>query len=63
MVYAQLIICFEEWHIQIPMGFLHKNGSTNIDQKTRTYNNQQKKKRTCKAMDFVVADDQRVKLK
>ena len=39
--------------------------SPNLGQKTRPYNNQQKKKkkRTCKIVDFAVPADQRIKLK
>ena len=39
------------------------NGSPNLGQKTRPYNNQQKKKRTCKIVDFAVPADHRIKLK
>ena len=44
------------------MGLLHTNGSPNLDQKTRPYSNQQKK-RTCKIVDFAVPTDHRIKLK
>ena len=47
MVYAQLSTCPEEWNTQIPLGFWHTNGSLNLGQTTRPYNNQTKKKRTC----------------
>ena len=58
------------------MGLWHTNGSLNIGQKTRPYNNQKKKKkkkkkkkrkkkikRTCKIVDFAVPVDHRIKLK
>ena len=35
------------------MGLWHKNGSPNLGQSTRPYNNQQKKKRACRIVDFV----------
>ena len=38
------------------------NGSPNLCQETRPYNNQQKK-RTCKIVDFAVPADHRIKLK
>ena len=44
------------------MGLWHTHGSPNLGQKTRPYNNQQKK-RTCKIVDFAVLADQRIKLK
>ena len=42
---------------QTPMGFWDTNGSPNLSQTTRPYNNQQKRRRTCKIVDH------RVKLK
>ena len=45
------------------MGLWHTNRSPNLVQKTRTYNNQQKKKRSCKIVDFAVPVDHRIKLK
>ena len=46
------------------MGLWHTHGSPNLNQKTRPYNNQQKKKkRICKIVDFVVPADHRIKLK
>ena len=45
------------------MGFWHTNESPNISQTTRPYNNQQKKKRTCKTVNFAVPADYRVKFK
>ena len=44
MVYTQPSICPREWHAQIHMGLWHTNGSLNLSQKTRPYNNQQKKR-------------------
>ena len=44
------------------MGILYTNGSPNLGQKTRPYNNQQKKK-ICKIVDFAVAADYKIKLK
>ena len=41
----------------------HTNGSPNLDQKTRPYNNQQKKKKTCKIVNYAVPADHRIKLK
>ena len=52
MVYAQPSICAGEWDAQTPLGFWDTNGSLNLDQTTRPYNDQQKKKekrkRTCR---------------
>ena len=44
------------------MGLWHTNRSPNLGQKTRPYNNQQKK-RTCKIVEFAVPADHRIKLK
>ena len=44
------------------MGLWHKDGSPNLDQKTRPNNNQHKK-RICKIVDFAVPADHRIKLK
>ena len=44
------------------MGLKHTNGSLNLGQKTRPYNNQQKKK-ICKIVDFAVLADHRIILK
>ena len=44
------------------MGLRHRNGSPNLGQKTRPYNNQQKK-RTGKIVDISVPADHRIKLK
>ena len=51
-----------KWHSQTPLGFWDRNGSPNLGQTTRLYNNQQKK-RTCKIVDFAILDDLRIKLK
>ena len=46
------------------MGLWHTYGSPNLSQKNRPCNNQQqKKKRTCKIVDFAVPADHRIKLK
>ena len=47
------------------MGLWHTDGSPNLGQKTRPYNNQQqqKKKRICWTVDFTVLADHRIKLK
>ena len=65
MVYAQLRICPGEWDAQTPLGLWHTNGSPNVGQKTRLYNDQQqkKKKRTCKVVNFAVSADHWIKLK
>ena len=44
------------------MELWHTHGSLNLGQRTRPYNNQQKK-RTCKIVDFAVPADHRIKLK
>ena len=46
-----------------PMGLRHTNGSPNLGQKTRPYNNQQKKKIICKIVNFAVPADHKIKLK
>ena len=53
----------ENWHTQTPMGLWYTNGSPNLGQKTRPYNNQQKKKNISKIVDFAVPADHRIKLK
>ena len=63
MVYAQPSICPREWHTKTPRWLFHTNGSPNLVKITRPYNNQQKKKRTCKIVDFAVPADHRIKLK
>ena len=44
------------------MGLSHRHRSPNLGQKTRPYNNQRKKK-FCKIIDFVVPANYRIKLK
>ena len=63
MVYAQPSFCPRKWNSQTPLGFWHTNGSPNLGQTTRSCYNQQKKKRTCKIVDFAVPTDLRVKMK
>ena len=57
--------CPIKWHAQTPVGLWYRNGSPNLDPKTRSYNNQQKKKKAkiCKIVDFAVPADHRIKLK
>ena len=43
------------------MGLWHTDWSTHLDQKTRPYSNQQKK-RNCKIVDFAVPADHKIKL-
>ena len=62
IVYAQPRICPGEWHAQNPLGFWDTNGSPNLCQTTRPYNNQQKK-RTFKIVDFAVPAEHRVMVK
>ena len=45
------------------MGLWRANGSPNLSQKSRPYNNQLKNKRTCRIVDFPVPADHRIKLK
>ena len=46
------------------LGLWHTNGSPNLGQMTRPYNNQQKKKkRTCTIANFAVPSDNKIKLK
>ena len=45
MVYAQPEICSREWDAQTTLGFRDANGSPDLDQTTRSYNNQPKKKK------------------
>ena len=63
MVYAQPSTCPRKWHTQTSMGLWYTNGSPNLGQKTIPYNNQQKKKKICKIVDFAVPADHRIKLK
>ena len=61
MVYALPNICSGEFDVQTPLVLWHINGSPNLGQTTRPYNNQQKNK-TCKIVDFAVPADHKVKL-
>ena len=63
MAYAQPRICPREWDAQTPLGFRDTNGSPNLGQTTRSYNKQQRKKRTCRIVNFAVLANHRVKLK
>ena len=63
MVYAPPRICPRERDAQTPLGFWDTTGSLNLGQTTRSYNNQQQKKRTCRIVDFAVPADHRVKSK
>ena len=65
MVYAQPSTCPRKWHSQTPAGLWYTNGSPNLGPKTRSYDNQQKKKKKkiCKIVDFAVPADHRIKLK
>ena len=64
MVYAQPRTCPRKWYTQTPVGLWYTNGSPNLGPKTRSYNNQQKKKRNChKIVDFAIPADHRIKLK
>ena len=65
MVYAQLRTCPRKWYTQTPVGLWYTNGSPNLGPKTRSYNNQQKKKKKeiYKIVDFAVPADHRKKLK
>ena len=63
---SQPSICPGKWHAQTPMGLWRTNGSPNLGQKTRPYNQQKKKKKRkkiCKIVDFAVLADHRIKLK
>ena len=62
-VYPQPNISPGGWHTQTPLGFWNPNGSLNLSQTTWPYNNQPKKKWTCKIVDFAVPVVHRVKLK
>ena len=61
MVYAQPKICPSEWDEQTRLGYRDTNGSPNLGQTTRSYNNQQQK--ICRIVDFAVLADYRVTLK
>ena len=61
-------ICPGESDAQTPLGFWHTDGSPNLGQTTRPYNNQKKKKkkkkkRTWRIVDFALPVDPRIKLK
>ena len=45
------------------MGLWLTHGSPNLDQKTKPYSYQQKRKKICKIVDFAVPADHRIKLK
>ena len=45
MVYAQLNNCPRKWHSQTPVGLWYSNGSPNLGQKTRPYNDQQQQQK------------------
>ena len=62
MVYAQPRTCPRKWSTETSVGLWYTNGSPNLGPKTRSYNNQQKKK-ICKIVDFAVPADYRIKLK
>ena len=63
MVHAQPSTCHGKWDALTSLGFWRTNRSPNLGQTTRPYNNQQKKKRNCRIVNFAVPTDHRVKLK
>ena len=63
MVSAPPSICPGEWDAQNPLGFWDTNGSANLGQMAKPYNNQQKKNRTWRIVYFAVPADYRLKLK
>ena len=63
MIYAQPIICPGKWDAQIPLGFWVTIDSPKLGQTTRPSNNQGKRERTCRIVDFAVSADHRVRLK
>ena len=66
MIFEESNISPGEWGTQFFMGFWDTNGSPNLGQTTRHYNNQQQKKnkkKINKIVDFALPADQRVKLK
>ena len=72
MALAQPIICPGEWDAKTSLGFRDTNGSPNLGQTARPYNNKKKKKRKKKRkekkenlpnVDLVLPADSRVKLK
>ena len=61
MVYAQPSTCPRKWQTQTPMRLWQTNGSPNLGRKTRPYNNQQQKKnKTYKIVNFAVPADHRI---
>ena len=62
MVCAQTRICPKEWHTQTPLGFWDTNGSPNLGQTTRPYNNH-RKERTWRIVDFAIPADHIVEWK
>ena len=65
MVYVQLRIRPRKWDVQNSLEFWDTNRSRNLGQTTRPsdYQQQQKKKRICRIVDFAVQADHKVKLK
>ena len=64
MVYAQPSICSGEWDAQTSLGFWDTDRSSDLNQTTSPYNNQQKKKkRICRIWDFAIPTDHREKFK
>ena len=66
MIYAQYSTGTRKWHAETPVELWYTNGSPNLGPKTRPYNNQQqnkKKNKICKIVDFAVPADHRIKLK
>ena len=63
MVCAQSRICSGEWDAQTPQGFCDTNGSPNLGQTTKPYDNKQKKWELARIMDFSVPANHKVKLK
>ena len=61
MVHAQPSICPRELHAETFLELWHTSWSPNLGQKTRPYNNQQKK-RTCKIVNFAMASVHGIKL-
>ena len=58
-----IIIIIIIWDTETPMGLWYTNGSLNLGQKTRHYDNNNKKKKICKIVDFAVPADHKIKLK
>ena len=61
MVYAQPLIRSREWGVETFLGFWDINRLSNLGQKTRPSDSQQRKKRTCRMVDLAVPADHRVK--